>query len=449
MRIILDSIWQEALTLIRREIRPIYFDRWFGKDAVLSVEQRGNVVYITVKDESAKISLSTLYHELIKDTLETLMNEPLQIEIVDMRAERIPEPEEINARPQPIRSFAVKPVFNSRYTFESFVVGSSNRFAHAAAMAVAESPARSYNPLFVYGGSGLGKTHLMHAIGQAIMVRSPGTRVVYVSSEAFTNEFISMLREKKLDAFKNRYRSTDILLIDDIQFLSEKEQTQEEFFHTFNALHDAGKQIVISSDRTPRDINPLSERLRSRFTGGLICDIQPPDWETRCAILQQKAFSEDMKLDDEVTYYIADKIKANIRELEGALNKAIYFTQLNGSRHIDMGMAREALRGMLPEEDVPKLTVSLVQKTVADYFQITVDDLKSKKKDRYVTYPRQVAMYMCRDLVGATTSQIGRDFGGRDHTTVMYACDKIKSNRKSDSQLDRSISEIERTLKIR
>ena len=445
----MEKYWEESLTLLRRQIQPSSFEKWFAAEnsVVTAVEKRGRFVYVCVTDVWAKTTLTDLYGSQLQEALSTVLDEPVEMIVVDMSSERIPDAAEMKARPAPLTN--VEPTFNPRYTFDSFVVGSSNRFAHAAAMAVAESPARSYNPLFIYGGSGLGKTHLMHAIGQAIREKKPKVKVVYASTEAFTNEFIYLLRENRLDAFKNRYRKTDILLIDDIQFLINKNQIQEEFFHTFNALHDAGKQIVISSDRPPKEINPLEERLRSRFEWGLITDIQPPDLETRCAILQQKAISEDMKLDDEVTWFIAERIQGNIRELEGALNKVIYFSRLTGRQLIDMNAAREALNGLLPREEAPKLTISLVQKVVADYYQITVDDLKSKKKDRFITYPRQIAMYLCREMIGATQPQIGRDFGNRDHTTVIHACDKIGQTRLTDSQLAHSLDEIETLLKKR
>ena len=443
----MNETWQQALTIIRREIQPVSFDKWFGPDCVSQVEKRGEFVYVCVPDRFVKHSYTAIYGELIQSTLSAILQQEVQLMVVDTSSEKIPDDEQLRAMPQPLSQNA--PVFNPRYQFESFVVGSSNRFAHAAAMAVAESPSRSYNPLFIYGGSGLGKTHLMHAIGQAVLKKDPRKKVVYVSSETFTNEFIYLLRENRLETFKNRYRSTDILLIDDIQFLTNKNQTQEEFFHTFNALHDAGKQIVISSDRPPKELNPLEERLRSRFEWGLITDIQPPDLETRCAILQQKAINEQMDLDDDVAYFIADKVKANIRELEGALNKVIYYTQLSQKHHIDMAIAKEALRGVLPEDEPPKLTINLVQKAVADYYQITVEDLKSKKKDRFVTYPRQIAMYLCRELMGATQPQIGRDFGNRDHTTVIHACNRIGDARSTDPQLERALNEITTILKGR
>jgi len=327
------------------------------------------------------------------------------------------------------------------------VVGSSNRFAHAAALSVAEHPAKSYNPLFLYGGSGLGKTHLMHAIGQAVMKTFPKKRVVMVTTEEFTNEFISLLRVGHLEGFKNRYRNADLLLIDDIQFLINKKETQEEFFHTFNALHDAGKQIVICSDRPPGDLNPLEERLRSRFEWGLTIDITPPDWETRCAILQQKAIDENMKVDDEVIYLIAEKVCTNIRELEGTLNKVINLARLTRRNHVDMPLAREALKTLLQNAEQIKLTNSYVQKIVSEYYQITVEDMKSAKKDRYIARPRMVAMYLCRELVGTTLPQIGRDFGGRDHTTVMHACKTIAAARKTEAQLERSVADLENTLK--
>ena len=280
------------------------------------------------------------------------------------------------------------------------------------------------------------KTHLMHAIGQAVLKKSPGKKVVYISTEAFTNEFISLLKEGRLDHFKARYRSTDILLIDDIQFLIGKDSTQEEFFHTFNALHDAGRQIVISSDRHTKELNPLEERLRSRFEWGLITDIQPPDWETRCAILQRKAsLTENITVDNDVISFIANRIKTNIRELEGVLNKVIYSCELNNITHADMVFAKEVLKDMLVADLQPKLSISIIQKAVADYYSVSTEDLKSKKKDRYIAFPRQVAMYLCRELIHSTTPQTGRDFGNRDHTTVMYACNKIGTARKNRSSI--------------
>lgn len=439
----MEAFWQSTLTKIKDEVRESSYDQWFSPDTIIRVEKQNDTVYICVSDEFAKNAIETLYMPMLTDALSESLGEGIFPVIVDLSNESIPDLE----RKRPVRAnYIHTPVFNPRYSFDSFVVGSSNRFAHAAAMAVAESPSRSYNPLFIYGGSGLGKTHLMHAIGQAVLKKTPGKKVVYVSSEAFTNEFISLLRENRLDTFKARYRNTDILLIDDIQFLTDKDRIQEEFFHTFNALHDAGRQIIISSDRPPKEINPLEERLRSRFEWGLITDIQPPDWETRCAILQRKAMNEHITIDNDVISLIADRIKTNIRELEGALNKVIYCCEISKQPHADMAFAKKVLHDVLLPDEPPKLSISLVQRTVADYYQISLEDMKGKKKDRYITFPRQIAMFLCREMVGATTPQIGRDFGGRDHTTVIYACDKIGKGRKTDSQLDRSLTEIENTL---
>ncbi|NLF79609.1 MAG: chromosomal replication initiator protein DnaA [Clostridia bacterium] len=440
----MTTFWQQALAKIKEEVRETSFEQWFSPATVIRVEKQGDTVYLCVNDEYAKNAIETLYMKMLTETLCEVLGEAVFPVIIDLSTESIPAISPVAAARRGVPAAA--PVFNPRYTFDSFVVGSSNRFSHAASMAVAESPSRSYNPLFIYGGSGLGKTHLMHAIGQAVLKKTPGKKVVYVSSEAFTNEFISMLRENRLDHFKARYRNTDILLIDDIQFLTEKDRIQEEFFHTFNALHDAGRQIVISSDRPPKEISPLEERLRSRFEWGLITDIQPPDWETRCAILQRKALSEHISIDNDVVALIADKIKTNIRELEGALNKVIYSCELNKTNHADMAFAKEVLKDLLAMDDLPKLSNSLVQKIVADYFAVTVEELKSKKKDRIITHPRQIAMYFCREAVGTTTPQIGRDFGGRDHTTVMYACEKISTARKTNSQLDHDLNEIEKIL---
>lgn len=440
----MEAFWQQTLSKIKDEIRESSYDQWFADDTIIRVEKQHENVYICVSDGYAKNALETLYLSTLTDKLRESLLEDVYPVIIDLSSETLPSTNKSHAIKT--TNYIQSPTFNPRYTFDSFVVGSSNRFAHAAAMAVAESPSRSYNPLFIYGGSGLGKTHLMHAIGQAVLKKTPGKKVVYVSSEAFTNEFISLLRENRLDTFKARYRSTDILLVDDIQFLADKDRIQEEFFHTFNALHDAGKQIIISSDRPPKEITPLEERLRSRFEWGLITDIQAPDWETRCAILQRKAMNENITVDNDVISLIADRIKTNIRELEGALNKVIYCCEISKQPHADMAFAQEVLKEVLVSDAPPKLSINLVQKTVADYYQISLEDMKGKKKDRYITYPRQIAMYICRELVGATTPQIGRDFGGRDHTTVMYACDKIGTARKTDSQLDHSLSEIEHSL---
>ncbi|MBO7667739.1 MAG: chromosomal replication initiator protein DnaA [Firmicutes bacterium] len=432
-----EPLWEQVADILRPVLGPKKWQQWFDKGSVIRTEQRGSVYYICVTDGWVKSAVNMYINE-IEQALFQASGEKLNPVVVDLSSEQIPAAEYV---PVPTDT-----VFNPRYTFDTFVVGDSNRFAHAAAMAVAESPSRGYNPLFIYGGSGLGKTHLMHAIGHAVLKKDPHKRVKYISSEEFTNEFISMLRENRMEMFKAKYRNVDILLIDDIQFLAKKKETQEEFFHTFNSLHDAGKQIVISSDRHPREINPLEDRLRSRFGWGLITDIQPPDWETRCAILQNKAISSEVTVEDEVIKTIADKVDTNIRDLEGALNQLMWFSSMKNVSSVDMRLAEQALKDIFDHDEGPRLSIQFIQHIVADHYQITTEDLRSKRKDRDVSVPRQIAMYLCRQLMGATTTQIGRDFGGRHYSTVMYACETIASQRSQDKELDRHLHELERKL---
>jgi chromosomal replication initiator protein len=314
---------------------------------------------------------------------------------------------------------------NDKYTFETFVIGSSNRFAHAAAVAVAEQPARAYNPLFIYGGSGLGKTHLLHAIGHYARTLYKNTRVRYVSSEEFTNEFINSIRDDKAASFQRRYREVDVLLVDDIQFFSGKVQTQEEFFHTFNTLHNANKQIVISSDLPPKQLQDFEDRMRSRFEWGLITDVQPPDLETRIAILRKKSHQEKLTAPPEVLEFIASKISSDIRELEGALIRVTAFASLN-RQPVDMGITEVVLRDLLPSETGPEITAAQIMNSTAAYFGVTVDDLCGTSRSRVLVTARQIAMYLCRELTDLSLPKIGQAFGGRDHTTVMHADRKIR-----------------------
>lgn len=314
---------------------------------------------------------------------------------------------------------------NAKYTFDTFVIGSSNRFAHAAAVAVAEQPAKAYNPLFVYGGSGLGKTHLLHAIGHYARTLYKGTRVRYVSSEEFTNEFINSIRDDKASAFQRRYRDIDILLVDDIQFLSGKVQTQEEFFHTFNTLHNANKQIVITSDLPPKQLQDFEDRMRSRFEWGLTTDVQPPDLETRIAILRKKSAQERLSAPPEVLEFIASKVSSNIRELEGALIRVTAFASLNRSP-VDIGLAELVLKDLFPSETGPEITAAQIMTTTASYFGVSVDDLCGSSRSRVLVTARQIAMYLCRELTDLSLPKIGQAFGGRDHTTVMHADRKIR-----------------------
>ena len=339
---------------------------------------------------------------------------------------------------------------NPKYTFDNFVIGSSNRFAHAAALAVAEAPAQAYNPLFIYGGTGLGKTHLLQAIGAYVSDHSKGLTTRYVTSETFTNDFINSLRDKRIEGFKHRYRAYDVLLVDDIQFLEGKERFQEEFFHTFNTLYEAGRQIVISSDRPPKEIATLEERLRSRFEWGLITDIQPPDLETRIAILRKKVTTDGIAVTDpEVLTFIAGRVTTNIRELEGALTRVVAFSSLTGLP-LDVDLAEQVLRDLFPSSgDLPEVTIGRIQEAVCDRFSLTVQELVSQRRSQAVAYPRQVAMYLSRELTDASLPKIGKEFGGRDHTTVLHANAKITRMIKEDRAVYNLVQDLTARIKHR
>ena len=335
---------------------------------------------------------------------------------------------------------------NPRYIFETFVIGASNRFAHAAAVAVAEAPAKAYNPLFIYGESGLGKTHLLHAIGAYAKELYSGLRVRYVSSEEFTNDFINSIRDDKSSVFQRRYRDLDILLVDDIQFLENKERTQEEFFHTFNTLYNANKQIVISSDRPPKQLTTLEDRLRSRFEWGLITDIQPPELETRIAILRKKAVQDKLTAPDDVLEYIASKISTNIRELEGALIRVTAFASLN-RQPVDMGLAEIVLKDLIPDESAPEITAPTIMAQTAAYFSLTIDDLCGTSRSRVLVNARQIAMYLCRELTDLSLPKIGQTFGGRDHTTVMHADRKVRQLMAERRSIFNQVTELTNRIK--
>jgi len=336
---------------------------------------------------------------------------------------------------------------NPRYVFETFVIGSTNRFAHAAAVAVAEAPAKAYNPLFIYGDSGLGKTHLLHAIGAYAKELYGHVRVRYVSSEEFTNDFINSIRDDKASAFQRRYRDLDILLVDDIQFLENKERTQEEFFHTFNTLYNANKQIVISSDRPPKQLTTLEDRLRSRFEWGLITDIQPPELETRIAILRKKAAQDKLNAPDDVLEFIASKISTNIRELEGALIRVTAFASLN-RQPVDMGLAEIVLRDLIPSDSTPEITAPTIMAATASYFSLTIDDLCGTSRSRVLVNARQIAMYLCRELTELSLPKIGQTFGGRDHTTVMHADRKIRQLMAERRSIYNQVTELTNRIKV-
>ena len=400
---------------------------------------------ISVPNEFAKDWLESRYAPLIRSSVQSVLGHSVSLRFI------IPSPNgsyaKIRLLSMPITSITPTKIesmpnsLNTKYTFDTFVIGNSNRFAHAASLAVAESPAKSYNPLFIYGGVGLGKTHLMHAIGHHVLQRSPNTKVLYVSSEKFTNELIDSIRDENSIEFRNHYRNVDILLIDDIQFLAGKERTQEEFFHTFNALHEANKQIIISSDRPPKEIPTLEDRLRSRFEWGLITDIQAPDLETRIAILRKKAKLENLQVPNEVMVYIADKIHSNIRELEGALIRVMAFASLS-SIPINAEVAVEALKDILPANNTKQITIEIIQQSVAGYYHLSPSEFKAKKRTRAVAFPRQIAMYLSRQLTDSSLPKIGDEFGGRDHTTVMHAHDKISQALRDDPLLEKKINEM-------
>src|SRR5690625_5159403 len=341
----------------------------------------------------------------------------------------------------------IQNMLNPKYTFDTFVVGAANRFAHAASLAVAEAPAKSYNPLFIYGGVGLGKTHLMHAIGHYVREYHPERRVIYLSSEKFTNEFINAIMDNKAESFRNKYRSVDILLVDDIQFLAGKEQTQEEFFHTFNTLHEENKQIIISRDRPPKEIPTLEDRLRSRFEWGLITDISPPDLETRVAIPSKKAKAEGLTdISNDVMHYIANQIDTNIRELEGALVRVVAYSSLI-NEDVNLELATEALKDIIPNNQAKVISAKMIQNIVADKYDLKLNDFLSKKRTRAIAYPRQIAMYLTRELTDLSLPKIGQEFGGRDHTTVIHAHNKIIEELKTDEVLANEIKNITEEIK--
>ncbi len=364
------------------------------------------------------------------------------------RPERRPSPFDDRERPHAHghRTPAEQPLLNPKYLFETFVIGSSNRFAHAAAVAVAEAPAKAYNPLFIYGDSGLGKTHLLHAIGHYAFSLYPGVRVRYVNSEEFTNDFINSIGEGKAGAFQRRYREVDVLLIDDIQFLQGKEQTMEEFFHTFNTLHNANKQVVITSDVPPKQLAGFEDRMRSRFEWGLITDIQPPDLETRIAILRKKAASEKLQAPDDVLSYIASKISTNIRELEGALIRVTAFANLN-RQHVDLALAEIVLKDLITDDDTAEITAATIITQTANYFGLTIDDLCGSSRSRVLVTARQIAMYLCRELTDMSLPKIGQQFGGRDHTTVMHANRKIRELMAERRSIYNQVTELTNRIK--
>jgi chromosomal replication initiator protein len=428
------SIWDQILSRIETKVNRHSFYTWF-KPTSLMVDGGGSIS-VRVPNQLFKDWLGKHYSVVLSEALTEVQRPDTSVVFLPDGAPA-PEPA-VEVQPVPVeRLETVAPVprtraggLNERYTFDTFIVGPSNQFAHAACRAVAEAPSRSYNPLFIYGGVGLGKTHLMHAIGRYVLQHDPSLRLTYISSERFMNEMINALRYERILDFRELYRSVDIILVDDIQFVSGKEGTQTEFFHTFNALYDAQKQIVLSSDRPPHEIPALEERLRSRFEWGLIADIQPPDLETKVAILKRKAEAEGVPLPDNVAMFIAGRIKSNIRELEGSLIRLIAYASLTG-RDISLELTQEVLRNVI-DLDNRAITIESIQKYVADYYQLKVHELKSRNNSKSVALPRQVAMYLCKKLTTASLPEIGRSFGGKHHSTVIHSVRKVELLRKRE-----------------
>lgn len=446
----LKGLWEKTLNIIKSEMSEVSFNTWIKSCEPISISS--NTIKISVPNSFTQDILEKRYKDLVINSIEAACSKLYKIEFLIASElqdiEEVPEKKKASNNKDTMSvtvNDEMSSTLNPKYTFASFVIGNSNRFAHAASLAVAESPAQAYNPLFIYGGVGLGKTHLMHAIGHYILQNNPNAKVVYVSSEKFTNELINAIKDDKNEEFRNKYRNVDVLLIDDIQFIAGKERTQEEFFHTFNTLHEANKQIILSSDRPPKEIPTLEDRLRSRFEWGLIADIQAPDFETRMAILKKKADVEKLDVPNEVMVYIATKIKSNIRELEGALIRIVAYSSLT-NRDITVDLASEALKDIISNKQNKNITIDIIQDVVAAYFNLRVEDLKSQRRTRNVAYPRQIAMYLSRKLTDMSLPKIGEEFGGRDHTTVIHAYEKISESLNNDESLQHTINDITKKL---
>ncbi|AZV55130.1 chromosomal replication initiator protein DnaA [Clostridium sp. AWRP] len=441
------EIWEQSLNIINGEITEVSFNTWIKSITPVSIEN--DTFILSVPNDLTKGILTSKYKNLIANALKLITSKKYNIKFLiaseSEEALTLDNSKKRHNKNSVLVNDEMSTMLNPKYTFDSFVIGNSNRFAHAASLAVAESPSKAYNPLFIYGGVGLGKTHLMHAIGHYILNNNSKSKVVYVSSEKFTNELINSIKDDKNVEFRNKYRNIDVLLIDDIQFIAGKERTQEEFFHTFNALYEANKQIILSSDRPPKEIPTLEDRLRSRFEWGLIADIQPPDFETRMAILKKKADVENLNIPNEVMVYIATQIKSNIRELEGALIRIVAFSSLT-NKEISIDLAVEALKDIISSKQSKQVTIDLIQDVVANYYNLKVDDLKSARRTRNIAFPRQIAMYLCRKLTDMSLPKIGEEFGGRDHTTVIHAYEKISTNLKQDESLQNAIGDLTKRL---
>jgi chromosomal replication initiator protein len=442
-----EALWSEISGRLKEALSEGTYGKWFGD--VRGLELEGETLVLTVPSDFTRDWIEGNFRSLISAAVRDILGDERQLELrvgaVDAEGAGLAVPVVPVVQNLPVRPESGG--FNAKYTFDSFVIGSSNRFAHAAALAVAEAPAQAYNPLFIYGGTGLGKTHLLQAIAQYVAEHSSELSVRYVTSEAFVNDFINSLRDKRIEGFKQRYRAYDVLLIDDVQFFEGKERFQEEFFHTFNSLYEAGSQIVLSSDRPPRDIATLEERLRSRFEWGLITDIQPPDLETRIAILRKKVKVDRIHVHDEqVLTFIAGRVSTNIRELEGALTRVVAFSSLTG-RPMTVQLAQDVLRDVFPQGEAAEVSIKRIQDLVAERFNMSLEELCGDKRSQNIVYPRQVAMYLSRELTDSSLPKIGKEFGGRDHTTVIHATSKIARLIREDRSVYNLVQELTARVK--
>jgi chromosomal replication initiator protein len=432
------NLWDKILQHAERRVNPHSYATWFKPTRQERADENRLVVRVPTRLFCKR--LTETYGELLQAVLVEIGRPGLVLEFVSVESESAAAPP-VTVSPQAKLDFdSSASQLNPRYTFDKFIVGASNQFAHAAAVAVAEQPSKSYNPLFLYGGVGLGKTHLMQAIGHSLKRRNPSLRLTYISAEKFTNEVIASIRFERMPAFRDRFRNMDVLMVDDIQFIARAERTQEEFFHTFNALYDQQKQIVISSDCPPKEISAIEERLRSRFEWGLIADIQMPDLETKIAILQKQAENERVHLPDDVAEFIARSIKSNVRELEGALIRLMAYASLTGAE-IDLPTAQQVLKNIIETQE-KKVTIEQIQKAVGEVFGLRAQDLKVRSNSKVISYPRQVAMFLVKQLTSASLPEIGKHFGGKHHTTVLHSINKIEMLRQTDKDLNKTINRL-------
>ena len=452
----LKEKWDEILLYLKNEyeISNVSFQTWLLPLEIYSLKQPGNIIQIIVPDANFLGYIKKKYSVMLKVSIEEVTG--IRCDNVEFIVEdeiirdSVSDNQLINATPNAVSPVTLQNAnLNPKYTFDSFVVGANNNLALAASLAVAESPGEIYNPLFIYGGVGLGKTHLMQSIANFILKNNPKAKILYVTSEKFTNELIDAIRNKNnisTTEFREKYRNNDVLLIDDIQFIIGKESTQEEFFHTFNALHEAKKQIIISSDKPPKEIETLEERLRSRFEWGLTVDIQSPDYETRMAILRKKEEMEGYNIDNEVIKYIATNIKSNIRELEGALTKIVALSKLEKNREINIALAEKALKDIIAPGDKKEVTPEFIIEVVADHFNLTPLDIISQRRNKEIVYPRQIAMYLCRNMTDTGLQNIGKSLGGRDHTTILHGIDKIAADLEGNPTLQNTIDILKKKI---